>query len=194
MNYIVFDIETYSPSNLDRIDTKEFKATVIGAFVSWLNNGQGEYLAFFEKDVKVFLDLLWQCDLVIGYNHLWFDLPVLQKYSDRDLMALPSYDIMIEVEKKIGFKLKLDDLCKANFNEDVKTDTFMTYRHYHTQGKWVELVDYCMNDVRLTNQLFQMILNKKDLNYYDLHILKQISLDEPVAGKVEIQDATESIF
>jgi RNase_H superfamily len=194
MNYIVFDIETYSPSNLNRIDTKEFKVTVLGAFISWLNNGQGEYLAFFEKDIKIFLDLMWTCDLIIGYNQLWFDLPVLQKYSDRNLLALPNYDIMIEVEKKIGFKLKLDDLCKANFEEDIKTDTFTTYRHYHSQGKWVELVDYCMNDVRLTHQLFLKILNTKNLNFYDLHILKQIPLDEPVPGKVEIQDSTESIF
>ncbi len=194
MNYIVFDIETYSPSNLDRIDTKEFKATVIGAFVSWMNDGQGEYLAFFEKDVKIFLDLLWYCDLVIGYNHLWFDLPVLQKYSEKNLLSLPSYDIMIEVEKKIGFKLKLDDLCRANFDEDMKTDSFNVYRHYHSDGKWANLVDYCMNDVRLTNQLFQKILNKKDINYYDLHILKQIVLDEPVPGKVEINEGSESFF
>ena len=194
MNYIVFDIETYSPSNLDRIDTKEFKATVIGAFVSWMNGGQGEYLAFFEKDVKIFLDLLWHCDLVIGYNHLWFDLPVLQKYSEKNLMSLPSYDIMIEVEKKIGFKLKLDDLCRANFDEDMKTDSFNVYRHYHRDGKWVNLVDYCMNDVRLTNQLFQKILNKRDINYYDLHILKQIVLDAPVPGKVEMNEGSESFF
>ena len=51
-----------------------------------------------------------------------------------------------------------------------------------------------MNDVRLTNQLFQMILNQKDLSYYDLHILKQVSLDEPKPGKIENVDAAESIF
>jgi hypothetical protein len=194
MNYITFDIETYSPSDLNKIDTKEFRASVIGAYISWLNNGQGAYIAFLEDDVKEFLKLLSYCDLIIGYNHIWFDLPVLQKYSEIDLLKLPCYDIMLKVEAEIGFKLKLNDLCRANFDDDLKTDSYATYRHYHKEGKWLELIDYCMNDVRLTQQLFQKILAKKSLNYYDLHILKQIPMKDVEFGKVETQSGPESIF
>ena len=194
MNYITFDIETYSPSNLSRIDTKEFRVSVIGAYISWLPKGHN-YLAFFENEVKDFLKLLKMCDMVIGYNHIWFDLPVLQKYSDYDLLQLPCYDIMLEVERKIGSKLKLNDMCKANFgNEDIKTDSYSVYRHYHRDGKWYELMDYCLNDVRLTQQLFQLIFSEKRLNYYDLHILKQVELDQPQAGKIEFVEAAESFF
>jgi DNA polymerase elongation subunit (family B) len=194
MNYITFDIETYSPSDLNRIDTKEFRASVIGAFISWLNNGQGAYIAFLEKDVKDFLALLQQADLIIGYNQMWFDLPVLQKYANIDLLKLPNYDILLKIEEKIGYKLKLNDVCKANFEDDLKTDSYSVYRHYHKQGKWLELIDYCMNDVRLTQQLFAKILNQKQINYYDLHILKTINLDEVEFGRVEITESAESLL
>ena len=194
MNYITFDIETYSPSELNHIDTKEFRVSVCGAFISWLNDGKGVYIAFLEENIKDFIELLKHCDLVIGYNHLWFDLPVLQKYADFNLLQLPCYDIMVKVEEKIGFKLKLNDLCKANFEEDIKTDTYSVYRHYHKQGKWLELIDYCMNDVRLTEQLFRQILDTKALVYYDLHVLKPIYMDEVIFGKREIQVGAESFF
>ncbi len=84
MNYITFDIETYSPSNSGRIDTNEFRVTVIGAYYSWLD----KYIAFLEKDVKDFLESLKQADLVVGFNHIWFDLPVLQKYANYNLLEL----------------------------------------------------------------------------------------------------------
>jgi DNA polymerase elongation subunit (family B) len=194
MNYITFDIETYSPSDLNHIDVKEFRCSVCGAFISWLNDGQGQYIAFLEDNIKEFLELLKHADLIIGYNHIWFDLPVLQKYADFDLLKLPCYDIMLKVEQKIGSKLRLNDLCKANFDGDLKTDSYSVYRHYHKDGKWLELIDYCMNDVRLTEQLFQQILTTKKLTYYDLHIQKEILLDEVEFGKVEIQEGAESIF
>ena len=183
MNYITFDIETYSPSDLDKIDTKEFRASEIGAFVSWLDGGKGAYIAFMEEDVDEFLALLQQADLIVGYNQIWFDLPVLQKYAKFDLLKLPNYDIILKLSAKIGNKLKLNDVCRANFDDDLKTDSYTTYRHYYKQGKWLELIDYCMNDVRLTEKLFRKILETKELNYYDLHILKTVQMDTVEFGK-----------
>jgi hypothetical protein len=194
VNYITFDIETYSPSELDRIDTKEFRASVVGAYISWANDGNGAYIAFFEDQIADFLVLLQQADLIIGYNQLWFDLPVLQKYANFDLLKLPNYDLLLKIEQKIGAKLKLNDVCRANFDDDLKTDSYSVYRHYHKQNKWLELVDYCMNDVRLTQHLFEKVLTTRTLSYYDLHILKNIDMDPVVFGKVEVMEGGTSIF
>ena len=192
MNFVVFDIETYSPSNLERIDTNEFRASVVGAYVSWID----EYLAFMEEEVGDFIEIMKQSELVVGYNHLWFDLPVLQKYADFNLLDLPSYDIMVEAEKKIGFKLKLDDLCKANLGSK-KTDSYEVYKHYYAQKKWSPLIDYCLHDVKLTNQLFLKIVNEGKLTYNDLLDTKEINFDAPKPGRLAKQPATattESIF
>lgn len=188
MNFITFDIETYSPGNLDRIDTKEFRASVVGCYVSWMD----EYLAFIEDTVTDFIELMKSADLIIGYNHLWFDLPVLQKYADYNLLDLPSYDIMIEAEKKIGYKLKLDDLCKANLGS-AKTDSYEVYKHYYAEKKWAPLIDYCMHDVKLTNQLFLKIVNEGKLLYNDLLDTKEITFDAPKPGKLKLQNQNSSV-
>jgi len=190
MNYITFDIETYSPADLKKIDTKEFRVSVAGAYVSWLD----EYIAFVEEDVVDLIDLMTKAELVVGFNHKWFDLPVMQKYTSLNLNELPSYDILLEVEKKVGFKIKLDDLCRANFGGDVKTDSYSTYKNYHKEKKWFELIDYCLNDVRLTEKLFRMCLEKKQLSYFDLHQKKEILLDTPRPGILISALQMNSIF
>jgi DEAD/DEAH box helicase domain-containing protein len=189
MNFITFDIETYSPSDLNKIDVNEFRTSVIGAYISWID----EYVAFMEKDVGVFLKLLKKADLVIGYNHLWFDLPVLQKYSDYDLKKLPSYDIMLEIEKKIGFKVKLDDVCKSTLGSK-KTDSYEVYKHYYKDKNWEPLIDYCMHDVKLTNELFLLAMDQKPLKYVDLLDVKEILLDLPTPTSVKFEEEIESIF
>lgn len=189
MNYITFDIETYSPSDSSKIDTSEFRVTVIGAYFSWI----GRYVAFLEKDVKDFLEILKEADLVVGYNHVWFDIPVLQKYADYDLKQLTTYDIMLEFEKKAGFKCKLDDLCKSNLGS-AKTDTYEKFSKYHKEGRWDLLIDYCMHDVKLTEELFQMVLNKQEIKYSDALETKQFLLNSPVGQKVDFGMQSDSIF
>ena len=189
MNFITFDIETYSPSDLQKIDVNEFRASVIGVYVSWID----EYIAFLEKDVNIFLEMLKKTDLVIGYNHLWFDFPVLQKYANFDLKKLPSFDIMLEIEKKIGFKVKLDDVCQSTLKSK-KTDSYEVYKHYYKEKNWEPLIDYCMNDVRLTNELFLISQEKKPLKYVDLLDTKEIILDSPIYGKADFTDELVPIF
>jgi DEAD/DEAH box helicase domain-containing protein len=181
MNYVNFDIETYSPGNLNKINTDEFRVSVIGAYFSWLD----EYIAFLEEDVADFLELLEKADLIVGFNHIWFDLPVLQKYAKFNLKTLPCYDIMLEFEKAAGYKIKLNDLCKANFGDDIKTDTYSVYKNYYTDKKWFELIDYCMNDVRLTERLFDQIQKTGNLSYMDLHLKKSVTVQKPDLNKIK---------
>ncbi len=189
MNWITFDIETYSPSKNDKINTSELRVSVTGAYISWTD----EYIAFMEDNTKIFIELMKKADVIVGWNHVWFDLPVLQKYSDFDLSKLPVYDIMTEMEKVIGTKLKLDNVAKANLGES-KTDTYDVFKHYHWNKEWYKLIDYCMNDVRLTNLLFIKAINNEDISYYDLHNLRQTKIAVPTIGEKIEEVYMESFF
>jgi DEAD/DEAH box helicase domain-containing protein len=189
MNYITFDIETYSDEPLAKIDTDKFKVSVCGAYLSWTK----EYIAFFESDIQDFLNLLREVDLVVGFNQIWFDLPVLQKYSTFDLKKLTNYDILLEFQNKAGFKPKLDDLAKATLGT-AKTDSYHTYKDYYHQQKMAELTDYCMNDVLITQKIFQKILDQKPIFYPDALGQKEFLLDQPTFKKAEIEEQPESIF
>jgi DNA polymerase elongation subunit (family B) len=191
MNYVTFDIETYSPSKSEKINTEEFRCSVCGAYFSWID----EYVVFFEDQIGDFINLLKKVDLVIGYNHVGFDLLVLQKYAKYNLLDLPNYDIMQAVYEQIGTRLKLNDLCRANFKGDLKTDTYDQYKNYYWDKEWFKLTDYCMNDVRLTENLFRKIQSDKKLNYYNLHILSEVNLSEPKSHKkLIVEDEAETIW
>jgi len=201
VNYVTFDIETYIPEGIsDRIGSKlnveAMKVAVIGAYFSWIDGGS--YVAFLEENVVEFLSLLRQADCVIGYNHIWFDNAVLQKYTDFDLATLPNWDLMLEAEKGLDFKPKLDDLCKSNLGTK-KTDSFEIYRHYYRDGKMAELTDYCMNDVKLTEQLHQLVIKNGHLLYSDAFRTRQILINAPnfglgVQGDSQNTSSIETLF
>jgi len=192
MNYINFDIETYSPSKSDKFDVEEFRCSVCGAYFSWID----EYVAFYEENMPDFIELLSKADLIVGYNQIGFDLPVLQKYADFNLLSLPNYDILQEIYNQTGTRIKLNDVCKANFGDDIKTDNFEVFKHYYWDEKWYELTDYCMNDVRLTQRIFQKIIQQTPVYYYDLHQKVEVSLKKPEKGKVNtaIPETSDSLF
>lgn len=180
MNYVTFDVETYTPgedmktAGRGKIDVNKMNVSTVGAYFSWLD----EYIVFWEDDIKDFIEALQYADFVVGYNQIWFDLPVLQKYANFNLKELKNYDIMVEVEKLIGFKLRLNDLAAANL-EIIKTDSFANFRTYHLEDKWHELSYYCMHDVKITQQLFEKILNGQELKYNDMLSVKSILLPKP---------------
>ena len=182
MNYITFDIETYIPEDLKktqssssgRLDTSIMKVSVIGAYFSWID----KYLVFYEGDVEDFIGALQLADYVIGYNHIWFDLPVLQKYTKFNLNTLPNYDLMLEAQKKIGYKIKLDNLAQNNLTFK-KTESYANYKDYYQNGKFFELTDYCMHDVLITEQLFRMALAQSSVKYNDMLNVREIVLDLP---------------
>lgn len=191
MNYITFDIETYYPegSNDTKIDTKIMRLAVAGAYFSWLD----AYIAFFEEDIKDLLEIMTKADLIVGFNQLWFDLPVLQKYTHVNLLNLPNYDILLEIEKKLGFKVKLDNIAKSNLGIQ-KTDTYEVYRHYYKQEKFAELTDYCMNDVKITEELFKLIQTNGKLLYNDFNQTKELLLEIPKLQKNTSTIQQNSIF
>ncbi len=99
---------------------------------------------------------------------------------------------MLELEKS-GFKSRLNDLCKSNLG-DQKTDSFENFSTYHKEGKWAELIDYCLNDVRLTEELFRMVMRGEKIKFKDALDTKEFILTQPVGKKIEFGAHPDSIF
>ncbi len=185
MKYITFDIETYIPNQVlssstnGRLDTKSMNASVTGAYISWWD----KYIIFWEEDTEDFIKLLREAEYVVGYNHIGFDLPVLQKYANYDLQKLNNYDLLAEFQKKAGHRVKLDNLAKTNLGAS-KTDNFEQFKMYHIEGKWFELADYCMHDVKLTEELHRMVLRQEPIKYSEMLGMKEVIIDKPNLTKV----------
>jgi len=161
-NHIVLDIET---QNLfSDVGGKENLAklllSVVGAY-SYANNS---FLTFTEKELSAFENLLKRTDLIIGFNINHFDLPVLQKYLSIDLNKIPTLDIMDEVVNTTGHRVSLDDLVINTLGKRKSANGLLAVE-YFKQGRMDELKKYCLDDVRLTRDLYAHGLKHNEIKF-----------------------------
>lgn len=108
--------------------------------------------------------------LCVGFNSIRFDNAVLRACGIADLAESNCYDILRELWIAAGvgdadpfdFKLHggywLDATCERNFGTK-KTGNGALAPVLWQQGRYGEVIDYCLNDVKLTKQLFDRALS-----------------------------------
>ncbi len=164
MDQIVFDIETKNSfadvggeENLKKLDV-----SVVGVY-SYKNNA---YSCFDETELEKLKEVFQQSDLLIGFAVKRFDLPVLEKYlspkGDFDFCNIPCFDILEKIEQSLGHRVKLDDLAKANLGIG-KTAVGLEAIEFYRNGEIKKLKDYCLNDVKITKELYEMLKSQGHL-------------------------------
>lgn len=150
-NIIVFDIETRNTfSDVGAMAHEGLRLSIMVAYL-YKNNS---YVVFKEENIKEFLVLLKEADLIVGFNIKGFDLPVLQKYFSESLQDLPILDIMYEVMYSCGKRFKLDYLAEGTLGAKKTADGLMAVEFFR-DGRIDELIEYCRQDVKLTKNLYE---------------------------------------
>jgi DEAD/DEAH box helicase domain-containing protein len=90
----------------------------------------------------------------VGFNLKRFDYRVLQPYTDIDLAALPTLDILEEINLLLGHKLSLNHLAEKTLQAAKSGDGLMALQLFK-ENRLEELTDYCRRDVELTARLFE---------------------------------------
>ena len=119
-----------------------------------LESHTGISTTYREADLERLGECLAAMDLVVGFNLKRFDYRVLQPYTQVNLGALPTLDILEEVQGALGFRLSLGHLAEMTLREKKTGDGLMALELYNA-GKWEELEAYCRQDVLLTRRLFE---------------------------------------
>lgn len=110
---------------------------------------------------------LSRADLVVGYNLFGFDYPVLQRYIlDIALDQLPTVDMMVEIQKRLGFRLKLESIATATLQIGKSADGLQAVRWWK-EGKIEEIFKYCEQDVEVTRQVYEFGKTYRYIQYYD---------------------------
>ena len=111
-NYVYFDLETiHSANDVGGWNNKGDMRMSVGVTYSSKSNG---YIAYPENKVEELIKELTSADLVIGFNHINFDYPVLEGYHPFSLAdQCISLDLMVSIEEKIGHRIKLDSVASA---------------------------------------------------------------------------------
>ena len=161
-NHIVLDLET---QNLfSDVGGKDNVGKLLISVAGVFNYQDNKFLTFYEKEMKAFDDLLKKTDLIIGFNIRHFDLPVLQKYVSVDLNKIPTLDIMVEVVDGIGHRVSLDDLASNTLGKKKSANGLLAVQYWR-EGRIDELKRYCLDDVRITRDLYEHGLKNGEIKF-----------------------------
>lgn len=171
---IVLDIETQNTfQEVGSYDHTKLLISVVGVYFYETD----EYKCYEVEELKELWPRLERCDRIIGYNSIGFDMPVMNNYYAGDLLKLPQLDILAEIHKALGFRLKLDDVAAASVGHR-KSGHGLQAVEWWRNGEKEKVKSYCLDDVKVTKEVYEYGLKYKALAYEDrLGVRKGIPVD-----------------
>ena len=173
MHRITFDIETKNFfQDVGSNDPTDLDISVVCIH----DSASDTYSSYFEKDFNKLWPILEQADMLITWNGDHFDIPLLDKYYPGDLTKLKSLDLMKEVQKVLGRRLKLDTVGEATLGLNKSGHGIDAVEWWRT-GQLDKLVAYCTDDVKLTKDLYDYAIANSKLKYKEQGAIKEIRLN-----------------
>lgn len=159
MDKIVLDIETKNSFyDVGAENTQALQASFVGVY----SYDQDAYLPFFENDFEKLGELFKKTGLVIGFAIRRFDIPVMKKYFNFDIAAISTLDLFEDIQSAVGFRVGLGALAWANLGIG-KTGKGLEAIELYKNGQLEELKSYCLNDVKLTKELYELAKKQRFL-------------------------------
>ncbi len=156
-DFLIVDIET--KTLVDAVggwkNFKQLEASVACAYDSRTD----KFLTYRESELGALAELCKE-RLIIGYNVIGFDLPILEKYGVPPISELDVFDIMIDFHNVSGWKfVKLEKIAMATLGVGKSADGLMAVEWWKT-GEIDKIIEYCLQDVKVTRDVFLHGLNK----------------------------------
>jgi len=149
---VVFDLETQRSFD-DVGGRSQLHRLGVSVGVSYRYD-RDEFKTYTEDTISELVALLQSADLVIGYNIKGFDYEVLRGYTEANLRALPTLDLMYELEGRLGFRPKLESVVSATLGTGKTADGLQALKWWR-EGEIEKIAEYCTEDVRVTRDLFE---------------------------------------
>ncbi len=173
MRKITFDIET---SNLFQDIGSNDPSKLALSVVCIHDSETDSYSSYYEEDLKKLWPILEKTDILIGYNSDHFDIPLLNRYYPGDLTKLKSVDLLKEIRASLGRRIKLDDVAEATLGKN-KTAHGLEAVVWWRNGEKEKVVKYCLEDVKITKELYEYAFKNKHVKYKEGTVVKNIPLD-----------------
>ncbi len=161
---VVFDLETQNSFD-DVGGYRNTRALKMSIGVTW-NSAAQSFRRYQEPDIPALVEELKSASLVVGYNVLNFDYEVLRAYTDEPLHLLPTVDMLDHLHRRLGFRVKLDDLARATLNTRKSGDGLDAIRWWRA-GQIDQLCEYCEQDVEVTRRLYEFGKQNRYVQFYD---------------------------
>jgi len=171
-NIVYFDLETQrSFGDVGGFQHKDKMGISVAVTYS---TARGTYEIYAENEMDKLGEELIRADLVVGWNHMQFDYPVLQPYVFHTLVEQTiNLDMMLDLENRIGFRLKLDAVASASLGTGKSADGLDALRWWQEHKKSGDfaplrkIAEYCAYDVKVTKCVHEFALANGFLKYAD---------------------------
>ncbi|MEI8232608.1 MAG: ribonuclease H-like domain-containing protein [bacterium] len=164
MKLVVFDVETKKAFD----EVGGFFPEKLGVSVSGVWYGEegtkGMLRGFREEEFGEMFKIFETADRIVGFNSIDFDMAALKPYYLGDLLKLPNFDILQEIEKKIGHRIKLDAIAKETLGVQKGGNGLDAITYFHN-NEWEKLTKYCLQDVEITRDLYFHALKTGELKF-----------------------------
>lgn len=150
---LVLDIET--KNTFQEVGENNFDALEV-SLIGLYSYNQDKFFAFGENEFAAAIQMIKSAEMIVGFSISRFDLPVLKKhFGDFDIFAIPQLDILDEIEFSLGKRVGLDILAKTNIGYG-KNGHNLDAANLYRDNKMEELKNYCLNDVKITKELYEL--------------------------------------
>ena len=171
---LVLDLETQK--TFDEVGGHHNSAKLGISVVGVYSSGRDQYRTFREEEFDELKEWLQTTDCVIGFNSKSFDFTVLQPYyKGFDLSKLPHLDILEEVVYSLGHRLKLETIAQATLGRGKSGDGLDAIKYYRAND-WESLEKYCLDDVRVTKEIYDYGMSHGHIWYTNNGVRDKIAI------------------
>lgn len=176
LNKIVLDLETQKDFAEvgGRGKPHLLRVSVAGIY----SYAEDRYLTFWERDLPKLGEILAAADQIIGFNIEQFDFAVLAPYLNFSFKQIPALDILAEIEKVLGHRVSLESVASATLGTG-KTGSGLEAIRLWKLGQLEDLKRYCLNDVKLTKNIYDYGQKYGRILYQDFFERREIPVNFP---------------
>ncbi|MBI5530856.1 MAG: ribonuclease H-like domain-containing protein [Candidatus Doudnabacteria bacterium] len=170
---IVLDLETQKSFQEvgGRGKNHLLKISVVGIY----DYSTDKYSTYEEHELPKLAPILQTADQIIGFNIKDFDFEVLVPYLNFDIFKIPYLDLLEEIEKVIHHRIKLELVAQGTLGSG-KSGNGLEAILYYKNGRLDLLKKYCLDDVKITKQVYDYAMKNGKVLYKDFFKTKEIPL------------------
>lgn len=208
---VVYDIETKNFFNdTDLRNPEDLGISVVSAYRREMDDDlrevSGEMKSFWTPEAltvvgaeEFIFDHMWEwfeeADRIIGYNSFGFDNPAMNGiYEKGDFTKLKHFDVLDEIRKSFGHRVKLDSVAKETLGQGKiagGADAVMWWAKGDPESL-ANLKKYCEMDVKVTKGVYDYGMKNKRLKFKDKwNELREIEVDFSYPADVIVSPPAE---
>ncbi len=163
MRKIVLDIETRNTfQDVGKADPVLLDISVVCIYDSETDS----YSSYLQEELPKLWPILEAADVIITFNGEHFDMPILNKYYHGDLLKIKHIDLMAALRESLGRRIGLNAVAQATLGIG-KSGNGLDAITWWRAGEIDKIIKYCIDDVKVTKEVYEYALKNKSLKYLD---------------------------